>query len=370
MMPVTVVLVASILLQCTAAGLALRLIRITGRWPAWILIAAAILLMAIRRSITMYRLASGNEVLLPDPAAECVALATSALMVLGLAWISPLFHAIKDSEEKLEQWARTLEQKVEERTQQLVKAQTEVARQQRLASVGQLAAGVAHEINNPLGAILTFASLLVERLPSDSPHREDLEEIVRQSVRCRGIVTDLLEFSRQREPHMAAANVNDVVSRALALIERQALFHDIAVTRRWAPDMPLATMDGSQMQQVFTNIILNAADAMGKRGDLTIETGHDAGRGYVFVRIIDTGCGIPEEQREAIFDPFFTAKEPGEGTGLGLAVAYRIVQGHGGRIEVQSEVGSGTCFTVLLPVDEAVSSDSNPGPDPPRGDPL
>ncbi|UCG15757.1 MAG: GHKL domain-containing protein, partial [Phycisphaerales bacterium] len=109
-------------------------------------------------------------------------------------------------------------------------------------------------------------------------------------------------------------------------------------------------MDESQMQQVFMNIILNAVDAMNERGDLVIETAHDAEKQQITVRITDTGCGIPQEIREAVFDPFFTTKEPGQGTGLGLAVACRIVQAHGGRTEVESEVGKGTCFTIVLPV--------------------
>ena len=369
-MTVIVVLAASIVLQCVAAGMALRLIRVTGRWPAWVVIATAILLMALRRSISMYRWASGAEALLPDLAAECVALATSGLMVLGLAWISPLFHAIKRSEEALGQLAKTREREFQKRTQLLDTAQTEVARHQRLASVGQLAAGVAHELNNPLGAILTFASLAAERLPPDSPDRCDLDEIVRQAVRCRDIVSELLQFSRQREAQMTIVDINDVVSRSLALLEKQALFHNIRVIRKWEADMPVTIMDESQMQQVFTNIILNAVDAMDKRGELTVATGHDDQGKQVFVRITDTGRGIPPEHREAVFDPFFTTKEPGEGTGLGLAVVYRIVQGHGGRTELESEVGKGTTLTVWLPIrremaDAPHNASTSPRPDKP-----
>ncbi len=274
-----------------------------------------------------------------------------------------MLDRISEMKSQLEQWAKTLEQKVEQRTQQLVKIQTQVARQQRLASVGQLAAGVAHEINNPLGGILTFASLALEELPPDSPQREDLEEIVRQAIRCRKIVTELLEFSRERQAQMDLGDINEVVSSTLALLEKQALFHDINVTREFEPDMPVTVMDKSQMQQVFMNIILNAVHAMSERGDLTIETGHEDGK-QVFVRIADTGCGIPQDIREAIFDPFFTTKDPGKGTGLGLAVACRIVQDHGGRTEVESEVGKGTCFTIVLPVRTEVPDSSQDTPQP------
>ena len=267
---------------------------------------------------------------------------------------------ISEMNTQLEQWARTLEARVENRTEQLVKVQTQVARQQRLASVGQLAAGVAHEINNPLGGILTFASLVLEDLPEDSPSREDLEQIVEQAERCRTIVAGLLEFSRQHDPHMAGTDINALISRTLALLEKQAIFHDIAVARRFQPDLPQAFTDESQMQQVFMNIILNAVDAMDQRGELTVETGQDDRREEVFVRISDTGCGIKPEIREAIFNPFFTTKDPGKGTGLGLAVACRIVQAHGGRTEVESEVNKGTTFTIHLPM--VAPGDREPSP--------
>ncbi|MBU0639439.1 MAG: cache domain-containing protein [Planctomycetes bacterium] len=265
-----------------------------------------------------------------------------------------MLDRINQMKSQLEQWAKTLEQKVEQRTQQLIKVQAEMARTERLASVGQLAAGVAHEINNPLGGILTFASLVLEDLPPDSPMREDVEEIVRQTRRCRKIVTGLLEFSRQGEPQMAPANINQVVSQTLGLVEKQAIFHNIQIVRKFDPEMPETVIDESHMQQVFMNILLNACDAMEQRGTLTVETGHDASKKTVFTRFTDTGCGIPKEILGSIFDPFFTTKDPGKGTGLGMAVAYGIVTGHGGRLEVDSEVGKGTTFTITIPLqDEA-----------------
>jgi two-component system NtrC family sensor kinase len=261
-----------------------------------------------------------------------------------------MLDRIRDMNRQIEQWARVLEQRVAERTEQLAKTQAAMDRQQRLASLGQLAAGIAHEINNPLGGILTFASLVEEELPKDSPMRPDVEEIVRQADRCRKIVQELLEFSRQREPRMAPHRLNDIVNRTLAILEKQASFHDINISRALDPDDPVAIVDESQLQQVFMNVFLNAADAMGERGNLTVTTDHDPTQKEVFVRIADDGCGIPESMREAIFDPFFTTKDPGKGTGLGLAVAVRIVQTHGGRLEVDSAVGHGSSFTVILPM--------------------
>ncbi len=256
-------------------------------------------------------------------------------------------------EQQAQQWTQALEQKVQERTEQLAKTQAALDRQQRLASLGQLAAGVAHEINNPLGGILTFASLVLEELPSDSPARADMNEIVAQTDRCRRIVKELLEFSRQRSARTAARDVNGIISRTLALLEKQASFQNIEVVRELDHDLPDAIIDESQMQQVFMNLFINAADAMNERGRLTVQTGRTSEEDYIFIRITDTGCGIPKNHLEAIFDPFFTTKDPGKGTGLGLAVCCRIVQAHGGRLEVESQDGQGTTFTIVLPTGQA-----------------
>ncbi|MFH1748296.1 MAG: ATP-binding protein [Planctomycetota bacterium] len=253
-------------------------------------------------------------------------------------------------EQHTQQWTETLEQRVQERSEQLVKTQAALDRQQRLASLGQLAAGVAHEINNPLGGILTFASLVREALPADSPSRADVDEIVAQAERCRKIVKELLEFSQQREVHTVRCNINDIIVRTLWLLEKQASFQNIEIVREFDAHMPPVVVDDSKMQQVFMNLFVNAADAMDERGTLTIVTSHDPTVGEVSVRITDTGCGIPPRIRETIFDPFFTTKEPGKGTGLGLAVVCRIVEGHGGRLEVDSTVDEGTTFTIVLPL--------------------
>jgi len=270
-----------------------------------------------------------------------------------------MLDRIDEMKSQLQQSAKTLEQKVAERTQQLIAVQSRAARQERLASVGQLAAGVAHEINNPLGGILTFASLVREELPPDSPYRADLDEVVNQAVRCREIVANLLEFSRQREAQMVPADLNEILTRTLALLEKQAKFHDIKIERRLDPELPRIVVDESQMQQVFMNIILNAADAMDERGSLTIRTGHDASRRQVFVRISDTGCGIAPDYLERVFDPFFTTKDPGKGTGLGLAVSCRIVQGHGGRMDIESEVAKGTTFIITLPLSRSPAGEGD-----------
>jgi two-component system NtrC family sensor kinase len=256
----------------------------------------------------------------------------------------------------LEDWGRTLEEKVRERTDQVTAMQARVAQAERLASLGMLAAGVAHEVNNPLGGILALTALTLEDLPPDHPDRHNLEVVLRQTERCRDIVKGLLDFSRQSEIAMRKLDVNDVLRETLALIAQQSAFFNVQIERRLADGLPSVTGDRSQLQQVVLNMLMNAAQAMGERGTITITTAPvDAGRD-VEIRITDTGCGIPPEAIDRIFDPFFTTREGGRGTGLGLAIAYGIVTQHRGHIAVQSEVGKGTTFTIRLPAAEGVSN--------------
>ncbi len=250
---------------------------------------------------------------------------------------------------ELEQWTNTLEQKVKERTEELAAMQNTLIQSQRLASLGKMAAGIAHEINNPLGGILVLSSLVMEDLKADDPHRENLQEVIKQTMRCRDIVKGLLQFSRQEEGKSEYVNLNDVLTNTLSLLEKQALFHNIKVVKDFDSNLPNILGDPSQMQQVFMNIILNAVQAMKEVGTLTIVTRHDKKNDLVIVDVTDTGCGIPEELIDRIFDPFFTTKEVGEGTGLGLSIAYGIVTKHQGRMTVKSKVNEGSTFTIKLP---------------------
>jgi two-component system NtrC family sensor kinase len=268
-----------------------------------------------------------------------------------------MLESLRQMKADLEDWGRTLEEKVEERTNELVQMQLRVAQSERLASIGMLAAGVAHEINNPLGGILALTSLAVEDLPDDHPDRANLEEVVRQAERCRDIVRGLLEFSRQSEMHMEVVDVNRVLEDTVGLIGKQAAFFNVRLVREWAPDLPHIVADRSQLQQVFLNLIVNAVQAMEERGALTIRTTHDADEGVVEIGFSDTGHGIPAEAIDRVFDPFFSTKQGGQGTGLGLAIAYGIVTRHRGTISVRSRVGEGTTFTIRLPV-------AGPAPEP------
>jgi two-component system NtrC family sensor kinase len=247
----------------------------------------------------------------------------------------------------LEEWGRTLEEKVRQRTEEVTAMQVRVAQSERLASLGMLAAGVAHEVNNPLGGILALTALTLEDLPADHPSRRNLEVVVQQTERCRDIVKGLLDFSRQSDVTMEELEINAVLDQTLELVSRQSAFFNVGIERAWGEDLPCITGDRSQLQQVFLNILVNAVQAMDERGVITIRTAARAGE--VEVAIADTGCGIPAAAIDRIFDPFFTTREGGYGTGLGLAIAYGIVTRHRGHIHVQSTVGKGTTFTIRLP---------------------
>jgi two-component system NtrC family sensor kinase len=255
---------------------------------------------------------------------------------------------LKAANEELLEWGKTLEKKVEERTKELIEMQSHLIQSEKLASLGKLAAGVAHEINNPLGGILIYSHLLLEETKKDTPEYESLKKIVKETTRCKDIVKGLLEFARPKEPEMAPTDINDVVDRSLSLFERQVLFQNIKINKHYA-DLPRIVADGAQLQQVFTNIIVNAAEAMEGNGVLTIRTWLDTMNECLKIEFTDTGHGIKKEDKARLFEPFFTTKEVGKGTGLGLAISYGIVQKHQGLIEVKSEPGKGSTFTVVLP---------------------
>ncbi|MGD0497236.1 MAG: cache domain-containing protein [Bryobacteraceae bacterium] len=268
-----------------------------------------------------------------------------------------MLKSLRQMRGDLEEWGRTLEAKVKQRTEELVAMQARVAQSERLASVGMLAAGVAHEVNNPLGGILALTGLTVEDMKEDDPSRENLEEVIKQTERCRDIVRGLLEFSRQSEANTEMVDLNKVLLDTLSLVAKQSLFFNINVVQELDPELPPVLADRSQFQQVFMNILMNAVQAMDERGKITIVTRHDDARG-VEVTISDTGQGIPREQIDRIFDPFFTTKESGKGTGLGLSIAYGIVTTHGGTITVHSEVGKGSAFTISMPAAEGAGPEA------------
>jgi two-component system NtrC family sensor kinase len=256
---------------------------------------------------------------------------------------------LREANEKLLGWGKTLEKKVEERTEELRAIQSHLIQSEKLASIGKLAAGIAHEINNPLGAVLIYSHLILEDTPPGQAHHENLKKIVRETTRCKDIVTGLLDFARPKEPQRQPTDIHELLDRCLAFTGQQALFQNIKVEKVFSPDVPRIVADAGQLQQVFMNIIFNAAEAMDGAGTLTLRTSYDPARDEIAVAIADTGHGIKAEDKGRLFEPFFTTKDVGKGTGLGLAISYGIVQKHQGTIDVQSEAGRGAMFTIRLP---------------------
>jgi len=223
---------------------------------------------------------------------------------------------------------------------------------EKIASIGRLAAGIAHEINNPLSGILIFADILMRDLaPPNLQWSEDLQEIISQTMRCKEIVARLLEFSRQSVNQRFNYDINSVIQRSAELLTHQALFHNVEFVFDLQADIPAMIGDPGQLQQVFINFIINAGTAMNGRGKITVTSRFEAVSEQVVLEFADTGPGIPNEIISKVFEPFFTTKAPGEGTGLGLSVAYGIIQQHGGAMAVRNAPSGGAVFTVVLPLE-------------------
>ena len=267
-----------------------------------------------------------------------------------------MLKSLRQMRGDLEEWGRTLEEKVNQRSEELFTMQARVAQSERLASLGILAAGVAHEINNPLGAVMALTALTLEDLKEDDPNRENLQEVVRQSERCRDIVKGLLQFSRHSKVNPELADLNTILQDTLSLVTKQAQFLNVTVAVNYDPQLPPVMADKSELEEVFMNILINAAQAMRERGTITITTRHSAADNSVEVLISDTGCGVPPDKIDKLFHPFFTTKESGQGTGLGLSIAYGIITSHHGSISVESEVGKGSTFKIRLPIASAVAT--------------
>jgi two-component system, NtrC family, sensor kinase len=234
---------------------------------------------------------------------------------------------------------------------ELERAQLQLMQAEKMASLGKLAAGVAHQLNNPLGSITLFARLMIEEHDLPEAVQIDLERILSDAERCRDTVKELLEFARQTRQQIQPQDLNQALARTLFLLQNQTLFHNIEIIKAFDDHLPEVRADIQQINHLFMNLILNAAQAMQGKGQLTIRTRFDADSNAAVIEVGDTGPGIAAEVLPHIFEPFFTTKEEGQGTGLGLSMAYSIVENHGGRIEVASAPEHGTIFRVHLPVD-------------------
>jgi two-component system NtrC family sensor kinase len=268
--------------------------------------------------------------------------------------------ALRETQNKLRESARTLEDKVEERTRQLRAAEAESVQREKLAAVGLLASGIAHELNNPLTGVLTFSHLIRDKLPAGSEDAEDMDLVIRETKRCASIIRRLLDFARQKAPEKKFTDLSAVVEETVRFIERPAQLSNTEIVLDLASDLPRLWVDENQVKQVIMNVLVNAQQATETGGTIIVQTrvaaepvAPEPGSApvpMVEIAIIDSGCGIPEKDLQRIFDPFFTSKEVGKGTGLGLSVSHGIVKAHGGTIKVESAVGKGSIFRIYLPI--------------------
>jgi len=282
-----------------------------------------------------------------------------------------MIESLKESQEEIEEYNRTLEAKIIERTRELEDAQSQLIQSEKLAGIGQLAAGVAHELNNPLGGILGYAQFTLEKMQKKElselidkdyvSFKKYLRDIENQTRRCKAIVQNLLRFSRSsNKVEFTDTDINQVLEETLTFVEHQLVMNQIGLTKELDPEIPVIQGNPGQLQQVFTNMIINSLHASPSGTQMTITSKYlpPLGEfpGAIEIDFGDQGVGISEENMKKIFEPFFTTKEVGKGTGLGLSVSYGIIKDHGGEIKVKSKVGVGTTFSIIIPLEKKGAS--------------
>lgn len=264
---------------------------------------------------------------------------------------------LRSANEEIVAWAKTLEDRVEDKTRELKRAHDHVLHVEKMASIGKMAAVVAHEINNPLSGILTYAKLLhkwLDRGDTQGEKRQEalecLDLIAGESRRCGDLVKNLLTFSRTAPINLQSSDLNAVVDRSVRLVRHQLEMNGVQLQLDLASDLPMVQCDQAQIEQVLLALVMNAIDAMPRGGNLWLTTRAADQADEVEIRVRDDGAGIPPDILPNIFEPFLTTKESGHGVGLGLAISHSIIERHGGRIEVQSQYGKGTEFLIHLPL--------------------
>ena len=273
---------------------------------------------------------------------------------------------LRAAHEEITSWARTLEARVEDKTNELKRAHEHVVHVEKMASIGKMAAVVAHEINNPLSGILTYAKLLkkwIQKVEGDEKKRAEIREcldlVESESRRCGDLVKNLLMFSRSAPMNLEWADVNQVVDRCIRLVQHQLDLGNVQLQVETAPDLPVLHCDPAQVEQVLLALVMNAIDAMPRGGNLMVRTRSLPQSRQIEIQVRDDGVGIPPDLLPRMFEPFLTTKETGKGVGLGLAISKTIVERHGGVIEVESQPGRGTTFYIFLPLD-AVGGQATP----------
>jgi two-component system NtrC family sensor kinase len=262
---------------------------------------------------------------------------------------------LEASMHELQALVQTLEQKVDERGAALAEARAEVAQGEKLAAIGLLASGIAHELNNPLTGVLTFTSLMRQKVAEGSEDAEDLDLVIRETKRCASIIRRLLDFAREKVPSQGPVDVNTLLADVVRLVQGPATLDHVVFEADFEPGLPQPWADADLIRQVALNLVVNATQAMKRRGVVKVATrslpADEAGSpARIEFSVSDQGTGIAPEHLAHLFEPFFTTKEVGKGTGLGLSVSWGIVKAHGGTIRVQSVAGEGSCFRVELPV--------------------
>jgi len=269
-------------------------------------------------------------------------------VVQGLAKTEMCHHYLLESQRGLYSRLEKSHEQLKSSHEALERAQRQLIQTEKMASLGQLAAGVAHELNNPIGTIMMFSRMIQREMGQDDKWQKDIGLVVQEADRAAKIVKDLLSFAKETKVRPGLVSINRIIEETLSLLNKQSLFHNIEVRIRLDDALPTTFADPDLLRQVFLNIILNGAQAMEGKGVLTVESRSRDGGLKIEIRIQDTGMGIPEKYLPRLFDPFFTTKE--KGTGLGLALVYNIVSKHQGTVSVESELGHGAAFIILLPV--------------------
>lgn len=338
---------------------------------AMLLLSGALMWGLVLRPVRRLREAT-ERVAAGDLSARTPADTDDEIGDMARAWNS-MVGDLQRARSDLERWSRTLETRVEEATRELEAAHRRMLLVEKMASLGKLSAVVAHEINNPLAGIATYARLLrrqAERRAAtggpaaDAETLRALDLVESEAVRCGNIVRNLLTFARAPGSRFAAEDLGPILERCAALVRHQAELQEVVLRTETGPDLPKVECDASQVQQVVLALAMNALEAMPNGGSLVLSARKDPAEDQVLVEVADTGCGIPADVLPHVFEPFFTTKQEGKGVGLGLAVVYGIVERHGGRVDVESKVGAGTTFTVRLPRRRAARAGDG-GADPP-----